>query len=119
MNYETLFVNPMGRTARGRYVGAMIPLLAAVAFYYFLVKGVNGQWCLTVLLIPAMVLNARRLNDMGKTGLLVLIPAALLALASWLTLFNPGASYKTGVYVAAVVLAAAFAAWGLLGKSRT
>jgi len=118
MNYETLFVNPMGRTARGPFFGALIPLLAAAAFYYVLVKGVNGQDCLVVLLFPAVVLHARRLHDMGKTAWLLLVPVALIAAAFWLHITSPGGQLETPVTLAAIVVAAGFVLWGLVGKGR-
>jgi len=118
MNFESLFVNPMGRTARGPFVGALIPLLAAAAFYYVLVKGVNGQDCLVVLLFPAVVLHARRLHDMGKTAWLLLAPVALIAAAFWLHVTSPGGQLETPVTLAAIVVSAGFVLWGLVGKGR-
>jgi uncharacterized membrane protein YhaH (DUF805 family) len=118
MNFETLFVNPLGRTARGPYIGALIPLLAAAAFYYFLVKGVNGQDCLVVLAFPAVVLHARRLHDMGKTAWLLLAPVALAVAALWLHLTRPGDPLETPVTLAAIVVSAGFVLWGLVGKGR-
>jgi len=78
MNYDTLFVNPAGRTARSEFIGALITVLAVFAFYYFLVPGRNSQWVQLVLLFPAIVLHARRLHDMGWAAWPVLVPAALI-----------------------------------------
>jgi uncharacterized membrane protein YhaH (DUF805 family) len=118
MNFDTLFVNPAGRTARGQFVGALITVLAALAFYYFLVPGRNSQWVQLVLLFPAVVLHARRLHDMGRTAWLLLVPAALIVAAAWLHLFNPAASFKGIVTGAAVAVSAGFIVWGLIGKGR-
>jgi uncharacterized membrane protein YhaH (DUF805 family) len=119
MNYDTLFVNPAGRTARGPFIGALVTLLVAFGFYYFLVPGRNSQWVQLVFLYPAVVLHARRLHDMGWTAWPLAVPAALIVGMAWLHLFVPGAGAKNIVTVAAVVVSAAFIAWGLVGKSRT
>ena len=73
MNFDTLFVNPAGRTARSEFIGALITVLAVFAFYYFLVPGRNSQWVQLVLLFPAIVLHARRLHDMGWAAWPVLL----------------------------------------------
>jgi len=119
MNFDTLFVNPAGRTARGQFIGALITLLAVFAFYYFLVPGRNSQWVQLVLLFPAVVLHARRLHDMGWAAWPLLIPAALIVATAWLHLFAPGAQAEGIVTAAAVVVSAGFIVWGLIGKSQT
>jgi len=118
MNYDTLFVSPAGRTPRGQYVGALITLLAAFAFYYFLVPGRNSQWVQLVLLYPAVVLHARRLHDMGRAAWPVLVPAALIVAMAWLYLFVPEAEVKGVVAAAAVIVSAGVIVWGLVGKSQ-
>jgi uncharacterized membrane protein YhaH (DUF805 family) len=118
MDFDTLFVNPAGRTPRGPFVGALVTLLAAFAFYYFLVPGRNSQWVQLVFLYPAVVLLARRLHDMGQTAWLLVVPAALIVINAWFYLFNPGASSKGIVTAAAVVVPAGFIVWGLVGKSQ-
>ena len=118
MNYDTLFVFPNGRTARDQYIGALITLGAAFAFYYFLVAGRTSEWCQLTLLFPAVVLHARRLRDMGQTAWLVVVPAALLIATSWFHLFNPGGQGENIVAWAALIVSAAFVLWGLLGKSK-
>ena len=91
MNFESLFVNPSGRTSRGQFIAALITLLAVVAFYAFLVRGRTAQWCMLVLVFPAFVLHARRLHDMGHTAWLLLAPAVLMvvAFAIWLQHLQP------------------------------
>ena len=118
MNFDTLFVNPAGRTGRGEFIGALITLLAAFAFYYFLVPGRNSQWVQLVFLFPAVVLHARRLHDMGRAAWLLIVPAALIVINAWLYLYNPGAASKGIVTAAAVVVSAAFIVWGLVGKGQ-
>ena len=118
MNFDTLFVNPAGRTARGPFIGALITLLAAFAFYYFLVPGRNSQWVQLVFLFPAVVLHARRLHDMGWSGWPLLLPAVLILATAWLYLFVPGASVKGMLAVAAAIVSAGFIVWGLVGKGQ-
>jgi uncharacterized membrane protein YhaH (DUF805 family) len=118
MNFDTLFVNPAGRTARGQFIGALITLLAAFAFYYFLVPGRNSQWVQLVLLFPAIVLHARRLHDMGRAAWPLLAPAALIVATAWLHLFIPGSEAKGVVTLAAFIVSAGFVVWGLIGKGQ-
>jgi uncharacterized membrane protein YhaH (DUF805 family) len=120
MNFEGLYVNPTGRTRKAQYVPALVVLLAAVGFYYFLVPGRTGQFALLMLLYPALVLHARRLHALGRTGWLMLVPGAAIAAAAWLHLYGTGAgadlvSFTTG---AAIGLSAALIVWALLGKDR-
>ncbi len=88
MNFDTLFVNPSGRTARNQFIGALITLLVAFGFYYFLVPGRNSQWVQLVFLYPAIVLLARRLHDMGRAAWPLLVPAALVLAMAWLYLYR-------------------------------
>ena len=117
MNYDTLFVSPAGRTARGEFIGALITLLVAFGFYYFLVPGRNSQWVQLVFLYPGIVLLARRLHDMGRTAWPLVIPGALIVATAWLYLFAPGVATKGMVAAAAAIISAGFIVWGLIGKS--
>ena len=118
MNFDTLFVNAAGRTPSAQFIGALITVLAAFAFYYFLVPGRNSQWVQLTLLFPAIVLNARRLHDMGRTAWLLIVPAGLIIATAWLYLYVPGAEAKGIVKLAAVIVSAAFIVWGLIGASQ-
>jgi uncharacterized membrane protein YhaH (DUF805 family) len=118
MNFDSLFVYPAGRTARKQFVGALITLFVAFAFYYFLVPGRNSQWVQLVFLYPAIVLLARRLHDMGRAAWPLIVPAALILAMACLYLFVPGSQAKGLVKVAAVVVSAGFVVWGLAGKSQ-
>jgi uncharacterized membrane protein YhaH (DUF805 family) len=121
MTFETLYANPMGRTARGPYVGALITLLAAVAFYLLLASpGLNREWVLVTLLFPGMVLHARRLHDMGQTAWLLLAPGALIAAAVTMHMTHRKLELpmQPAVALAAYVVSAGFIAWCLLGKGR-
>lgn len=120
MNFESLFVNPNGRTSRGQFVPALITLLAVVAFYAFLVRGLTAQWCLVVVLFPALILHARRLHDMGYTAWLLLAPAILMvaAFAIWLGLVSFGAQLDAVVPLTALAVSAGFAVWGCIAKGQ-
>ncbi len=118
MRYETLFANPSGRTSRGDFTGALIPLAATAALYFFLVKGRNGEWVLVTLLFPAAVLHARRLHDMGQTAWLLLLPGVLSATGIWLHMYRHNSQLKPAVSLAALVVCAGFVLWGLIGKGQ-
>lgn len=118
MTYEALFVNPGGRTARGAFVAALIVLLLAAAFYAFVVTGRTAQFCMAVLIVPGLVLHARRLHDMGVTAWLLIAPGALLVAAAWLQLYDADSTLKAPVAVAALVVSAGFVLWGVLGKGQ-
>src|SRR4051794_24828552 len=118
MNFDTLFANPKGRTGQGLFLPALLVLLAAMAIYAFYTRGRTGQWCLLVLMAPALVLHARRLHDMGKPALLLLAPSALVAAAIYLRIASRGSQLEVGVTIAALAVCAAFAIWGLIGKGE-
>ena len=120
MNFETLFVYPNGRTSRSEFVPALITLVAVVLFYALLVTGRTAQWCLLVLLFPAIVLHARRLRDMGRNAWLLVVPGALMivAFAIWLGGIDLGAQLNSVVPLVALVVSAAFAVWGCIGKGQ-
>ena len=119
MTFESVFVNPNGRTSRGQFVAALIVLLAVVAFYAFLVTGRTAQWCLLVLVFPGFILHARRLHDMGRTAWLLLVPVALIlaAFSVWLG-FVKSPSLQTALPLTALAVAAAFTLWGCFAGSR-
>ncbi len=119
MNFEDTFANPMGRTARGPFVAALIVLAVAVAFYYFLVHaGRNGEWVLITLLYPGFVLVARRLRDMGQTIWLLAAPLALIVTSVWMHMSGQQPQLQGPVCVAAVLISAGFVLWGLVGKAK-
>jgi uncharacterized membrane protein YhaH (DUF805 family) len=120
MSFDSLFADPRGRTGRGPFLGALMVLLAAAAFYVLLTRGRNSEWVLMTLLFPAFVLHARRLHDMGRTAWLLLVPlaVALAAFAVWLRLVSFGAGLDGLLAPAAAVLGAAFALWGLIGQGQ-
>jgi uncharacterized membrane protein YhaH (DUF805 family) len=119
MDFESLFVDPSGRTSRGQFVPALVTLIAAVAFYAFLVKSRTGLFCLLVLLLPAIILHARRLHDMGRTAWLLLAPAVLMVASFGIRLhfFSLG-GLDAAVHAIALAAAAGFALWGCIGKGQ-
>ena len=121
MNFESLFVNPNGRTPRGEFVAALITLVVVVLFYKYLVTGRTAQWCLAVMIFPGFILHARRLHDMGYSAWLLAVPTVLMiaAFAIWLSLFTLGAQADTIVSLTALIVSAAFAIWGCVGKGQT
>ena len=120
MSFDSLFTSPHGRSSRGQFVAALITLVAVVAFYAVLVTGRTAEWCLLVLVYPAVILHARRLHDMGHTAWLLLVPAVLVvaAFAIWLHIVSFGAQLDAVVPVAAIAVAAGCALWGCLGKGQ-
>ena len=120
MNFETLFVNPNGRSSRAQYIPAMITVLAVTAFYAFVVTGRTAQFCMLVLLYPTFVLLARRLQDMGQSAWLVLAPLVLMLATDTVQLgyFNMGAAIDNPLAWVAYAVTAAFLLWGCLGQGR-
>jgi uncharacterized membrane protein YhaH (DUF805 family) len=121
MIWDTLFVDSKGRTSRGQFTAALIPLALVVWFYAKDGPNQYAPWDLLVLLFPAVVLHARRLHDMGHSGWLLLVPAILTvaAMAIWARLINLDAQLNFAVPLAAVVVFAGFAVWGCFAKGQT
>jgi uncharacterized membrane protein YhaH (DUF805 family) len=119
-SFDFLYVNPNGRTSRGQFVAALVTLLAVAAFYAFVVKGLTAHWCLLMLVLPGVILHARRLHDMGHSAWLVLVPAVLTvaAFAGWLHVFTFSAPLNVALPWAAFVVTAGFALWGCLGSGK-
>ena len=119
MNFDSVFANPTGRLSKGAFVGGLIVLLLVVAFYVVLAQaGRNGDWVLVTLLFPGFVLHARRLHDMGRSAWLLLVPGLPAIAFAWLHLFLPKSELTAPMGWIALVLMAAFAAWGLVGKGQ-
>jgi uncharacterized membrane protein YhaH (DUF805 family) len=118
MNFESVFVNPNGRTSRGQFIFALVPLLAAAALYYFLVPIYLSRWMLAVLLIPAFVLHARRLHDIGWTAWLLVIPAALIAVAVALHMTGANSGTQSTATLSAIAVLAGFGICGLVRKGK-
>ena len=55
-NYHSLFVNPFGNAPPAVYPGAALVLAAALAFYWWVVPGLNSMTGLVTLAVPALLL---------------------------------------------------------------
>ena len=121
MTFEQLFVDPRGRTSRRDFLPALAVVIAVTLFYALLVRGRTGQFCLLVLLYPAAVLHARRLQDMGRSVWLLALPLVVL-LASfgirlkYLSWGEPAAATLPDI---ALVLCAVLALWCSFAGSRS
>jgi len=120
VSFDSIFVSPNGRTARGEFAAALITMLLVVALYVFLVTGRTALWSLLVLLFPGVILHARRLHDMGHSAWPLVVPAVLMlaAFAIWLHIVSLGAQLDAVVPLIALVTSAGFAIWGCLGKGQ-
>lgn len=120
MNFDTLFANPKGRTSRAHFVPALIVLAAVLAFYGFFVTGRTANFCMLVLLYPTVVLHARRLHDMGKSGWLLTVPlfAGLVAYAIRLKYLSVGPQFDVSAPYVALGLWVVFSVWGIAGKGQ-
>jgi uncharacterized membrane protein YhaH (DUF805 family) len=119
-SFDLLFVNPKGRTSRGRFAPALITLIAVLAFYAFRVTGLTAHWCMLMLVLPAVILHARRLHDMGHSAWPLLLPTALAlaAFAVWLHLVSFGASIDPVLPLTSLLVTGAFALWGCVGRGQ-
>ncbi len=118
--WDTLFVHSKGRSPRGHFIGALIPLAIVAWWYAQASPNVYPQWSLLVLLFPASVLLARRLHDMGHSGWLLLVPAVLTvaAMMIWDHRLDLGAQLNLAVPLAALIVFVGFALWGCIGKGK-
>jgi len=64
--YASLFVDPLGNAPVSAYPGAALVLAAALAFYWFVVPGLNGVTGLVTLAIPTALLSAGWLRALTK-----------------------------------------------------
>jgi uncharacterized membrane protein YhaH (DUF805 family)/uncharacterized membrane protein YphA (DoxX/SURF4 family) len=121
MIWDTLFVRPNGRTSRGQFTAALIPLAFVVWCYAGWGPNMYAPWDLLVLLYPAVVLHARRMHDMGHSGWLLLAPAGLtvVAMAIWARRISLGSQLDSAVPLAALVVFVGFALWGCIRKGQT
>jgi uncharacterized membrane protein YhaH (DUF805 family)/uncharacterized membrane protein YphA (DoxX/SURF4 family) len=120
-SWNTLFVLSNGRTSRGHFLAALLPLALAALWYVYKGPAIDyASWGVLVLLYPAVVLHVRRLHDMGHTGWLMLAPAALtvVAMGIWAERISLGTQLDVAVPVAALVVFLGFALWGCLAKGQ-
>ncbi len=120
-SWNTLFVQPRGRTSRAHFLTALLPL-ALVTWWY--TKGgadVYAPWAVLVLLYPAVVLHVRRLHDMGRTGWLMLFPTVLtiVAMGIWAQRVSFGPQLDAALPIASLLVFIAFAVWGCIGRGQS
>ena len=65
-NYESLFVNPAGNAPPAAYAGAALVLAAALAFYWWVVPGLNSLTGLVTLAVPALLLAIGWARALGR-----------------------------------------------------
>jgi uncharacterized membrane protein YhaH (DUF805 family)/uncharacterized membrane protein YphA (DoxX/SURF4 family) len=121
-SWNTLFVQSSGRTSRGTFLVALLPLALAVLWYASKGPDVDvAPWGVLVLLYPAVVLHVRRLHDMGRTGWLMLLPAVLTvtAMLIWADRISLGAQLDAVVPLAALIVFVGFALWGCIARGQT
>jgi uncharacterized membrane protein YphA (DoxX/SURF4 family)/uncharacterized membrane protein YhaH (DUF805 family) len=121
VDFQAMYVNAGGRTSRAEFIPALLVMVALILFYLFLVRGRTAQFCLLVLLFPAVVLHARRLRDMHRTPWLLVLPAALVIalFAVRLGYASFGASIDASLPPVTLALCIGFALWGCAGSTRT
>lgn len=121
MIWDSLFVHPKGRTSRGQFTAALISLAFVVWCYAGSGPNMYAPWGLLVLVYPAIVLHARRMHDMGRSGWLLLAPALLtvVAMAIWARRISLGSQLDSAVPVAALVVFVGFAVWCCIRKGQT
>jgi uncharacterized membrane protein YhaH (DUF805 family) len=120
-SWNTLFVQPNGRTSRGHFLAALLPLALAVLWYALKGPAIDyAPWGVLVLLYPAVVLHVRRLHDMGRTGWLTILPAVLnvVAMLIWAHRISLGAQLDVAVPLAALVAFVGFALWGSIARGQ-
>jgi uncharacterized membrane protein YhaH (DUF805 family) len=120
-SWNTLFVYPNGRTSRGVFSAALLPLVFVLWWYagsgptmYY------APWGVLVLLYPAVVLHVRRLHDMGHSGWWLLAPAVLtvVAMGIWAQRISFGPQLDVALPLAALVVFIGFALWGCIGRGQ-
>ena len=120
-SWNALFVQPGGRTSRGVFAAALVPLLLATLWYAVKGPAVDyAPWGVLVLVYPAVVLHVRRLHDMGYSGWIALVPGVLsvLAMLIWAQRVSGGAAFDAAIPLVAAVSFAALAAWGCLSAGQ-
>ncbi|MEO8307833.1 MAG: DUF805 domain-containing protein [Pseudomonadota bacterium] len=118
--WNTLFVHTNGRTSRGHFLAALLPLAVVVWWHASWGPKEYAPWAVLVLLYPAVVLHIRRLHDMGRSGWLMLVPIVLTLVAAgiWADRISLGAQLDVAVPLAALVVFVGFALWGCIGRGQ-
>lgn len=120
MNFDTLFTNPSGRIPRAQFVPALITVLAAIAFFHFVVAGRTAQFCVLILLYPVFVLLSQRLQDIGYSAWLLLAPLALMVVSLVIQLgyISLGDTVDGVLPWVALAVSAVFLLWGCVSNGK-
>jgi hypothetical protein len=65
-NYASLFSNPLGNAPASAYPAAAVVLVAVLAFYWFIVPGLNAITGVITLAIPTLLLLAGWVRALGR-----------------------------------------------------
>ena len=120
-SWNATFVQSGGRTSRGHFLAAMVPLALAALWYVNRGPSVDvAPWGVLVLVYPAAVLHVRRLHDMGRSGWWAAVPAVLtvLAMLIWADRVSLGAQLDAAMPLAALVVFIGYAVWGSIAKGQ-
>jgi uncharacterized membrane protein YhaH (DUF805 family)/uncharacterized membrane protein YphA (DoxX/SURF4 family) len=120
-SYDALFVDPKGRTSRSHFLPALVVVLAAIAFYAFIVTGRTAEFCMLVLLYPLFTILTRRLRDMGQSPWLALVPVVLMLMAFAVKLgyLSMGGAIDSALTWIALAVTAAYLVWGCASADKT
>jgi uncharacterized membrane protein YphA (DoxX/SURF4 family)/uncharacterized membrane protein YhaH (DUF805 family) len=119
MNYEALFVSA-GRTSQAAFIPAAVTIALAIAVFAYMVGGRTAHFCMLMLVYPAFVLLGRRLQDMGFSRWMALVPTvvALVAFAAKLQYLRFEATVEHSLAWSATGFAIAVAVWAATGRSK-
>jgi uncharacterized membrane protein YhaH (DUF805 family)/uncharacterized membrane protein YphA (DoxX/SURF4 family) len=122
LNFDSLFVNPNGRTSREHYMPAMLVVVLVLLFYNYVIGGGgrNAQFCMLTLMYPLFVVLVRRVRDTGLETRWLFIPLTI-TLYFWdvhLGYFSFGALVDGIIGWMALVTTGAFIVWGFVNSGR-
>ena len=113
-NFDDLFVNLKNSAAKAQFIPAIIPVIAAIVFYDYLVGGGTADYCLLFLMYPLFTLLTGRIRDMGFSPAFLLAPLALILVYFGIRLdyFSLGDTLNSVTTWSALILTAGFVLWG-------
>jgi len=113
-NFDDLFVNLKNSAAKAQFIPAIIPVIAAIVFYDYLVGGGTADYCLLFLMYPLFTLLTGRIRDMGFSPAFLLAPLVLILVYFGIRLdyFSLGDTLNSVTTWSALILTAGFVLWG-------
>lgn len=113
-NFDDLFVNLKNSAAKAQFIPAIIPVIAAIVFYDYLVGGGTADYCLLFLMYPLFTLLTGRIRDMGFSPAFLLAPLALILVYFGIRLdyFSLGDTLNSVTTWSALIITAGFVLWG-------